>query len=229
MTARLVKALQNNEIQLLEELEKFHLEEDHRMESLENDVNNLLTTLSETYRIFDNSFHGKNIPQFLNLITTVRKETPNNEREVEKLNLRMNEKKRTFRFDMNAKIHECLQQLEGLPLGTVTIATDTFSEVGSNGESIMTYSLPKMESATSMDSVETVDSATEMTMVEKPMFKRRSLLSWLCRRAPPRVQQLATSVSRGEKESLIPDGVIFLSSGEALTIYWKSRNLKRFA
>lgn len=229
MTARLVEALQNNETQLLEELDKFHVEEDHKMETLENEVNNLLSTLSETYRIFDNSFQGKNKPQFLNLITTIRKETPNNEKEVEKLNLRINQKKRTFRFDMNAKIHECLRQLEGLPLGTVTIATDTFSEVGSKGESTVTYSLPKMESSTSMDSIKTVDSATEMTVTDKPMSKRRSLLSWLCRRAPSRVQQLTTSVSRGEKESLIPDGVIFLSSGEALIIYWKNRCLKRFA
>lgn len=219
MTARLVEALQNNETELLEELDNFHHEEDHKMETLENEVNNLLSTLSETYRIFDNSFQGKNQPQFLNLVTTIRKEMPKNDREVENLNLQMNQKKRTFRFDMNTKIHECLKLLEGLPLGTVTIATDTFSEVGSNGESIVTYSLPKVESSTSMDSVKTVDSATEMTITEKPMLKRRSLLSWFCRRAPTRVQQLTSSVSRGEKESLIPDGVIFLSSDDG-NITW---------
>lgn len=227
MTARLVEALQNNETQLLEELNKFHVEEDHKMETLENEVNNLLSMLSETYRIFDNSFQGKNKPQFLNLMTTIKKEAPNNEKEVEELNLRINQKKRTFHFDMNAKIHECLRQLEGLPLGTVTIATDTFSEVGSKGESTVTYSLPKMESSTSMDSITAVDSATEMIVTDKPKSKQRHLLP--CFRDSSKKQKVSTSVSQGEKESLIPDGIIFLSSGEAFIIYWKNRRLKRFA
>lgn len=230
MTARLVEALQNNETQLLEELDKFHVEEDHKMETLENEVNNLLSTLSETYRIFDNSFQGKNKPQFLNLIPTISKERLNNEKEVEELNLRINQKKKTFRFDMNAKIHECLRQLEELPLGTVTIATDTFSEVGSKEESIKTYSLLKTELSSSIDSITTVDSATDMIVTGKPKSKQRSLLLCLCDFIQTsKRQQVSTSVSQGEKESLIPDGVIFLSSGEALIIYWKNRCLKRFA
>lgn len=229
MTNRLIKALQNNETALLEELNKFYNNADHKMETLENEVNDLLSTLSETYRVFDNSFQGKNQPQFMNLVTTIRKEMPKNDNEVENLNLQMNQKKQTFRFDMNAKIHECLNLLECLPLGTVTLETDTFSEVESQGESIVKYSLRKAESSTSIDSVQSVDSATEMKIIKQPLLKRRNFLSCHCLKTPTRVQKLTSSVSQGKKESLIPDGVIFLSSGEALIIFWKSRTLKRFA
>lgn len=206
-----------NEANLIEELEKFYKEEDSKREILENDINDTLSNLSETYKIFENCYRGKNEPQFLNLVNTIDKKIPDNVKKVENLFERIDKEKRHFRFDMNTKIQECLRKLEGLPLGTVTITSETPTEEMGN-DAIVRYNLPKIDSSTSMNFIETTEVATETALVEVStektrQLKSRGLLSWLCRRGPPKVPHITRSISQS-KTSLLADGVIFLSAGK---------------
>ncbi|XP_029647593.1 tripartite motif-containing protein 45 [Octopus sinensis] len=214
-TSRLIDSLKMNETNLIEELEKFYKEEDAKREILENDINDTLSNLSETYKIFENCYRGKNEPQFLNLVNTIDKKIPDNAKKVKKLLERIDKEKRHFRFDMNTKIQECLRKLEGLPLGTVTITSETPTEEVGN-DAIVRYNLPKIDSSTSMNFIETTEVATETALVEvsnekSRQVKPRGLLSWLCRRGPPKVPHITRSISQS-KTSLLADGVIFLSA-----------------
>ncbi|GAB1602016.1 tripartite motif-containing protein 45-like, partial [Argonauta hians] len=220
-TSRLIDSLKMNETNLIEEVEKFYKEEDSKREMVENDINNTLSNLSETYKIFQNCYRGKNEPQFLNLVNTIDKKIPDHAENVKDLFERIDKEKRHFRFDMNMKIQECLRKLEGLPLGTVTITYDTPPSQQATNNSVVRYNLPKIDSSTSMNSIETSEVATETTLVDEAgtidkcqenKAARGGLLSWLCRRGPPKVPHITRSVSQS-KTSLLAEGVIFMSAG----------------